>query len=108
MGIISSLQIKKVMLTEVRQCVHSRAVISHEAGKRRQVITWLGWGRGSVEWKEKGTKCQRTLASCSARRLASDCSANGRVKRKLATGDGRKLQRPVGEILWIFEQKKFP
>ena len=70
MGIFSSLQIKKVMLPEVRQCVQSRAVVGHEAGKRRQVITGLGWGRGSVEWKEKGTKRQRTLASCSTRRLA--------------------------------------
>lgn len=34
--------------------------------------------------------------------------ANGTVKKKKkkATGESRKLQRPVGRILWIFEQKK--
>lgn len=50
--------------------------------------------------KENSAECQRNMASYRDHRF------NRRAKRKSATQNGRKLQRAVGEILRISEQKK--
>lgn len=81
-----------------------RQFISHEAGKAGYHLAWMGVGG---EWKETGTS-SKGLHNLQHREACSDCRSkwNSKKKKKKATGESRKLQRPVGRILWIFEQKK--
>lgn len=67
-------------------------------------LAWMGWvGSG-----RRKALVLKAFTACSTGRLAATAEANGTVKKKKkrATGESRKLQRPMGGILWIFEQKK--
>lgn len=67
-------------------------------------LAWMGW----VGSERRKALVLKAFTACSTGRLAATAEANGTVgkKKKKATGESRKLQRPVGGILWIFEQKK--
>ena len=50
----------------------------------------------------------KAFTICSTGRLAATVGANGKVKKKKKGQQERaeNFKRPVGRILWIFEQKK--
>ena len=81
-----------------------RQFISHEAGKAGYHLAWMGVGG---EWKEKGTS-SKGLHNLQHREACSDCRSkwNSKKKKKGQQERAENFKRPVGRILWIFEQKK--